>query len=436
MYVQKSFIVNTAFANNTPGIVATLGELSPESYTYAREKGYYADKNKAPNLILTNFLSRNDSTPVVIPPIIADQTLEICNYVYNQTIASGAGITTAVLLQNLLTNYVGKATEFDCGEMVSDGAHALPEWLSWTCLTDAGRPENFIKIWFVDASFKLQYDEFEIFVIPPLTNLNDFFKNGNEVEAAIEALLSSETMDRIQDAKQGYPETIIRTHTYNYIDPANSAHTVPTDWSVLIYGVAGDNVDSIKDALMAHIIANSSHTRAEWTGIFPDIFKRTEFIMLPLWDQYAIPNRELATGIYSPQIDLVGSSVKMKEFAGQYPTSHIDTHLTTFGHPYRSLAILSIGSPDNRDAKYKLREIFDDFISVASTSVDFNRMDLDTQDWARALEEMLVVAESMGEFSSVPPGMMKIKREGILYVAKSFKNINYLVVAKRNMTGA
>jgi hypothetical protein len=205
---------------------------------------------------------------------------------------------------------------------------------------------------------------------------------------------------------------------------------------VLIYGAAGDNVDSIKDALMAHILANSTHSQAEWTAIFPDIFKRTEFIILPLWDQYAIPNRNLATGIYSPQVDLAAVVAKMKTYATQYPEAHIDTHLTMFTHPYRSLALLSIGSPDNRNEKYKLREIFSDLISVASTSVDFNRMAESTQEWAYELERMLYVAESMSEFTTVPTGMQKIKRNGILYLAKSYLNINYLVVAKENLTEA
>ena len=436
MYVQKSFIVNTAFANNTPGVVAKLGELSPESYTYSREKGYYVNKNLAPNLVVTTFISKKDSASVEMPVKISEQTLQVANFVYNQTIGGQTDILSSVLLENLLTNFVGKAGNFECGNMISDGVHTLPEWLSWKCLTDSSNADNYIKVWFVDASFKRQYDEFEIYVVPPFTVLDNFFKPGSEVELMVKALNSSETMERIQAAKQGYPETVIRTSSYDYIDPNNAAHTVKTDWSVLIYGTAGDNVDSIKDAIMAYILANSVHTRDEWTKIFPDIFKRTEFILVPLWDQYAIPNRELATGIYSPQIDVKGVSARAKRFATQYPQAHIDTHLTMFTHPYRSLGLLSIGSPDNRNALYKLREIFPDLISVSSTSIEFNRMAQTTQDWAFALEEMLFVAESMSEFSTTPLGTMKVKRDGILYLAKSYKNINYLVVAKVNMVEA
>lgn len=436
MYVQKSFITNTTFANNTPGVVAMLGELSSEGYTYSREKGYYSDKTKAPNLVLTTFISKDGDTAIQMPAKIADQTLDVCNYIYNQTLGGQVDILPAVLLENLLVNFTGKAGEFDCGKMVSDGIHTLPEWVSWKCLTDAAHADNYIKVWFVDASFKQQYDEFEIYVIPPFDALDNFFKPGSEVEALVKALTSSTTMERIQAAKQGYPETIIRTSTYDFIDPLNPAHTVSTDWTVLIYGAAGDNVDSIKDALMAYILGHSVHTRDEWTKIFPDIFKRTEFIMLPLWDQYAIPNRELATGIYSPQVKLATVSAKMEQYAKQYPASHIDNHLTVMSHPYRSLALLSIGSPDNRNAQYELTDVFPDLIMVASSAIDFNRMSQKTQDWAFALENMLYTAERMSDFTSIPQGMMKVKRDGILYLAKSYGNINYLVVAKSNFDEA
>jgi hypothetical protein len=433
MYALKGFISNTPFSDNTPGAKAKLGELSKHSRTFSRESGEYSDQDIAPNLTLTTFISKNGDVSVEMPALITKQTLEVANFIYAQTLGGQLDILPAVMLENLLTDFVGKASEFECGNMVSNGVYTLPEWVSWKCLNDPAHPDNFLKVWFVDNSFQQQYDEYEIYVIPPLAVLNNFFKPGSEVEAMIDNLTSSDTMERIQAAKAGYPETVVRTNTYNYIDPLNSAHVVPTDWSVLIYGAAGDNVDAIKDALMAYILANSTHTRNEWTKIFPDIFKRTEFILLPLWDQYAIPNRELATGIYSPQIQLATVVSKMKQFATQYPEAHIDSHLTMMGHPYRSLALVSIGSPDNRNTQFKLLDIFPDLIAVSSTSVDFNRMSQITQDWASMLANMLVTAESMSEFASIPSGMMKVTRDGILYLTKSYRNINYLMVAKSNL---
>lgn len=434
MYVLKGFISNTRWANNTPGVVSQLGELSPIGITFSREKGYYSDKDIAQNLLLTTFISNNNGVNRAVPVPISSQILEVANYVYNQTLSGQVDIDPTLMLENLLTNYAGKAENFECGAVISDGAHALPEWVSWKTKLDATLTDNFIKIWFVDQSFQQQYDEYEIVVIPPTSTLDNFFQSGDKVETMLLAFSSEEKIQRIQIARAGYPETIIRMNTFVYIDPLNRNHQVPSDWGLLIYGPAGDNVDAIKDALMDYIIGNSVHTRADWTNILPDIFKRTEFIMLPLWDHYAIPNRVLETGIYSPQVRLATAVSEMKQFATQYPTAHIDSHVSVLGHPYRSLSIVSIGSPDNRNSQFELADVFPDFISVSSTSPDFNRMSAVTQGWASMIAEMLVVAEKMGEFTTIPAGFMKVKRGNVLYLTRSYKNINYLIVAKVNIT--
>lgn len=432
MYVQKGFISNTLFVNNTPANTAMLGELSPQSTTYSREKGYYGDNTVAPNLLLTSFISKDGSTNIAIPPLIAKQIIEVAGYVYNLTLNGQVDIGATMLLENLLTSYTGVASDFECGEMITDNVHTLPEWLSWKSSADPARPDNFIKIWFTDESFSQQYDEFEIYVVPPMDVLDNFFLTGSQVETALKALSSVEKTDRIQAAKEGYPETVVRTNTYDYIDPLNALHIVPSDWTVLIYGLAGDNVDSIKDALMEYILSHSSHGRDDWIKILPDIFKRTEFIVIPDWGSYAISNRELVKGIHSPQVNLIEANALIKKYATMYPLPHIDTHASTMGHPYRSLALMSIGSPDNRNNQYRLRDVFPDLIAVTSTSPDFNRMSKNTQDWASMLAVMLVEAEKMTRFTTIPQGMMKMVRDNVLYLTKSYKNINYLVVAKTN----
>jgi len=431
MYVMKGFISNTALTNNTPGVVARMGELSPKSNTYAREKGVYADKDQAPNLMLTSFLSNDGTSSVAVPPLIVAQILTVANFVYSTT--TGAVDTPAtVLLENLIVSFTGKAENFQCGTMIADDTRALPEWISWKSDVDSNNPDNFIKIWFTDDAFSAQYDEYEIVVVPPTDVLDNFFGSGTSVGTFLKALTPTIHTQRLQAARQGYPETTIRTESFNYIDPANSGNIVASLWGIIIYGVSGNNDDSIKDALMNYILANSTHTRDEWINILPDIFKRTEFLLIPLWEQVAISGLLVNVGIYSPQIKVTTALAKAKEVANLYPASHIDSHLTVMVHPYKSISILCIGSPDNRDALYELPQIFPDLIAVASTSVDFNRMEADTQTWAEDLESMLYVAEEMGQFTTVPEDMTKIKRGNILYLAKNFGNINYLVAAKSN----
>ncbi|MNU19581.1 hypothetical protein D3C71_78110 [compost metagenome] len=433
MYALKGFIAHSLMAINAPGQVAKIGELSPNSATYSREKGFYAGGATAPNQMLIGFLSETDGLPTEASVDAVTHVHTIAKFVYDKILA-GTQIYADELLIALIETFPAAADNFECGPIVSDDEdrNYAPEWLSWKSKVPSLGTNN-IKIWFVDDAFASQYDEFEILVVPPMDNLNDFFKTGTQVEALLKLRTISQTADKIQQAKGGKPETIVRIDQYDYVDPLNNAHRVPSTWGILIYGAAGNNIDSIKDALVDYILENSDHTREEWTPILPDIFKRTEFVLIPRWDQYAIPNRETAAGIYSPFANLSGALAKLKALITNYPESHINSHGTAFGHPYKSLNILACGGPENRDDKFKLTDVVADWIAVSSTSIDFNRMTQATQGWALLLGELLLHAEAATEFSTLPFSMTKTKRNGILYVVASYDNIHYLVAAKSSI---
>lgn len=431
MYALKGFVVHALMTSNVPGQVALIGELSTQSSTYSREKGFYVDA-AAPDMTLISMLSKLDGVPVQASSDATTHTLGIAKFIYDKTLVAGGQMFADELLNSLITTYASSAEDFACGEIVTDGNYYMPEWVSWKSKVPS-MGTNEIRLWFVDSAFAVQYDEFEIVVVPPLVPLNDFFKTGTQVENLLKAVTLPIMADKIQTAKNNSPETIVRIDAYDYVDPLNNAHKVPSYWGILIYGAAGNNVDAIKDALVAYILANSTHTREEWTPILPDIFKRTEFILIPLWDQYAIPNRTVEAGIYSPIANLTAVLARIKLLIAEYPASHINNHASVMGHPYKSLAILACGGPENRDDKFKITDLFEDYIDVSSTSIDFNRMALATQNWALSLMEMIITAETAGQFTAVPIGMSKTTRNGILYVVKSYQNVHYLVAAKASI---
>jgi len=429
MFVLKGFIEHALFNSATPGKISTIGELSTLSMTYSRITNTYLSAISA-DMTLYTFTSANNATPAKLPLAISDHVMDISKYVYEHTIEVQTQVFATELLQNLLTVFVTSADTFECGEIVSDGDYSVPEWISWhTKLTDVDG-SNVIKIWFSDVSFQAQYDDFEILVIPPMKPLDLFFNPSSMVKASLASVTPSEMMDRIQLAKEGSPETVVRAETYLYYDPFNKTNTIPTTWNFLIYGMAGNNIDAINDALVAYILANSTKTKDQWAQIIPEIFKHTEFIIIPKWNDYGIPNRTLEAGIYSPITNVSGISTIVNSINLEYPASHINANIDVVANPYKSLALLVIGSPDNRDAKFKIGDIFSDYIAVLSTSNDFSRMSQSTQDWATLLSNMLYIAESMYLHTSVPAGMSKVVRNGILYLACRFMNINYLVVAK------
>lgn len=437
MYTVKGFLVNALFTNNTPGPVSAIGEISAQSMTYSELQGTYT-MNSIPNLTFISFLSADDvNGPETVPTAIFQQILQVAAYTYQQTLQGQAIVTASQLLSALLNQFAGNAVNFTCGNIVNNGQYYVPEWLAWNATAQASplAPVNEIKVWFADTSFQAQYDSFSITVVPPTDQpLSNFFKTG----ALVQQMLQAETMPayvaRIQAAKGTNPETIIRTDSFNYIDPNNPNSPYPTNWTTIIYGAAGNTLDNVKDAVQTYILANSTQTESQWDTIFPDIFSVSEFYILPLWAQYAIPNMTLQAGIYSPVVDIANALTLINAEASTYPTNHINANATVIAHPYKCLQLVSIGNPDNVGSKFQLQQLFPDYLDVSSTSTDFSRMSASTQGFVEMLTNLLLVAETMSNFSTIPPGMSRVTRNNKLYVVGSYENIDYLVSAKVNQS--
>ncbi len=427
MYSLKGFISFAGFANNVPAQVAKIGELSSYAMTYAKDKGYYDDvANK--DIVLTTFFSKQDDVVIAIPDIVKAKVFELVAWVYGQMVTTSNTQDRTTFLTSIANTFAADIEEVECGQVVTDGSNYIPEWLSWKTVGS----NNYIRLWFTDESFRNQYDEYEIVVIPALEDLDQFFLQAVDVDVRLNAMTTTKMVDRMQLAKGDYPETVMKVETYDYIAPGNPDYKVPSRWGVLIYGNAGNNVDSIKDALVSHILANNGHPRSEWVDLIPDLFKRTEFILTPLWSQYGIPNRTLEAGIYSPLVKVAGALSIAKQTATQYPEAHVDNYISFLGHPYKSLALAVVGGPENREGKFYLTDFYSDYIMVNTSSIDFNRMSPETQDLVKALADMIYQAESVNKYTVLPFGMTRLVRDELLYIVKTIDNVQFLVVAKSN----
>lgn len=443
-YSLKGFVTIKSLVNNTPGVNSILGEASTYSLTFTKERGEYANTTY-PDFTLVSIASKLDGVNVAINPAYGTAVLNVSKHVVDYAINVGGQIYADLLLTDLIATYAGTLENFECGPIVTNGTIWLPEWISWK---KSGTTDT-TKVWYSDPAFQAQFDEYSITVISPMARivngvvedrLDDFFLAPGDVALKINARSASETMDIIQQLKDMNPETVIRTESYNYSHPSLPTFIVPTNWSVLIYGAAGDNPDSIKDAIVEYVLDNSTHPIDDWKAILPDLFRRTEYIFLPRWDIYAIENSQIIAGIHNP-LSAVKDAVtfaqtKIPEYHTQAPT-HIPNYLTSFTHLYKSIATLCIAGYDNMplpggvQRRYLWNE-FPDFICVPTTSPDFGRMTQKTQGFALLLERLIVAAEVATSYSSIPAGMRKVTRDGILYLVQRYENIQYLVAARVN----
>lgn len=429
MYLLKGFINHAAMVDNHPDRVAVFGELSAHSATYAKDKTTYVS-DLAPHLTLVSFHSVRDNSHIEVPLSIRNVVFQLCNYLYERAQSGVITDDTTALWQMVVAEFAGVINGFEVGEMVTDGVIWLPERIAFQCV-DVGEDNN-VTLWFADSKFRTQYDEYHIEIIPPLLPLDTFFNDPDQV---IQDLVNYDVVGKLDEvqAKRGeYPYTQVLAQRHNYHRPGNTGITTPSYWIVLIYGQAGNNPDLIKNALIDYILANSDREQEEWAQLLPDLFKTTEFIITPFWTQYSVPNRELQAGIYSPVLNPRKLLPLLKRTARGlgYTDAWVEQNYEFLPLLYKSLGTGVVANPDNRDGLVKIGYLFDDYMLVTNDSSDFNRMRVKTQEFITMLHRLVKVAEDYQPNSTIPIGMSRLERDGIVYIAQLFDHITYLVATR------
>ncbi|BAW19324.1 putative virion structural protein [Ralstonia phage RP31] len=429
MYSTKSFCEVFAFASNEPGVISPIGELTTFAETFTKELGIY-HHSSLDGYDLMNFSSVQDGVKKSMSPVNVDQAVALVDQVVKATLSTSGELFYDEVLLALKTKADSlNVTSVNMGAMVSDGTHWVPEWISWVD-ANTGAGDNQHKVWLALDSFKNQYTDYDIVVVPPFDNLDIFFNPGSIVESNVQAITPTQMMERADAAKAGNPETVLRTDPYEYRDPVNTSRRFDVYWTVLIYGAAGNDPDIIRDALVTYILANSTHGRDEWATIFPDIFKRTEFIFAPFWLSYAAEQRVFDYGIYSPIVDNANPVAWLTNEAYGYTVDQIKAVSQVMGFPYRSMQMAVVGHIENRDGKMKITDYYPDFINVGTESTDFGRMSLPTQQWASVMMDLIKTAEAMNDSTDMPRGMYRVVRGNKTYVGKSYNRLLLLVLAK------
>lgn len=430
MLTIKAFATHGQFANNDKLTTHPFGEASTYTLTYAKDKGIYAIDQG--NIKLYTFNTSKNGEFIKLNKQTSDHVFDLVTFVYKYSIdRAGDEIFVDELRRALIQNFTGNYRDFRIGKLVNDGNIWMPSWVSWAKEGE----DSFIKIWFSDKAFNNQFDEFEIVSVTALPHVDDFFLSKHAILAKLAEITPDKQMERVEEAKKKLPETVLRTNMFDWVNPLDPEDRVPTRWDSIIYGLAGDNIDSIKDNIRVTILDASEHSEEEWKKIFPDIFTRTEFTIVPQWDKYAIPEKRLVAGIYTPvgQISKVYDNY-LKDFTKDvhYPEGHVREYMSVLNFPYRSIALFLTSGNENRKASFLLTDVFPDLIGVSSIHEDFNRQSEETRKFSEALMEMLIIAESMDEFTEIPFGFSRVVRHEKVFVVKSVKNVHFLVAAKSN----
>lgn len=433
MYNLKGFIEITAFANNIPNNLSALGELSNMSLSYAIEKGYYS-KADAPNVELVAFTSKLDEDNVETPAKYHAHVLEIAQWVFNKSVAGSLNDDPEHFRTLFLAEYQDQIGDAEIGLMVTAKNNWMPSYIKWNL--DDGGEDNELRVWFADEAFKAQYDDFEIVVIPPIEPVDTFMKTVEYVKPALDLFNLPDHDVKVAQLAAENPYSNRVTREYPWYDREDPDTSLLTNWTVIIYGIAGNNPLVIKEAIAEYILANSVYGREDWVPVFPDIFTSTEFVLVPMWHRRSVPDETVRGQLYSPIVPYDEAGVLAEKYIKYPKAGHVKKYLDISTVHYKSLAFVVSGGIENRDDKYKLEDYFPDYALIASRSADFNRLNKYTTDWIIMLQGAIIAAEEMDEYSYLDVMYARVERDGLTYVGFSYDNVLYMVLSRLSMEEA
>jgi hypothetical protein len=431
MYRFKGFAGIKSLISNTPNMVSNVGELSANSYTFAKDVKIYGGVST--DLVLYGFSSKNAAGDIDPSTGLLANIVEVAEWIISRQKSLTVDETIREFKTAIESFFINSCSSFIVGPLVqASNQKYYPTYITWKNTTYTAE-DNEQTLYFCDETFQQLYDVFTIDVIPPISPIDSFFNSYTDVATILSDISYTSQVEKIQAARGGHPETLITAEEYNFINPNNVTNKTKTNWTFLIYGPRGNDPDAIKAALIDYIDKNSTHTTPQWQAIFPDIFKSTEFLFVPLWWNMAMTEMIVTTGIYSPVMRLNADAAKVKALLPTIPSSHFNTKLCFMTRPYKSLGMAVLGGEDNRSGKTVITDVFPDMISVASNSMDFSRMDYSTQKFLEKLDDMLYRAEDLKADTELPVGYRRAVRSGITYISMTYQNIRYLVAVKASI---
>lgn len=426
----QGFVNINRFFDQTYGNVATIGELSSWSRTYRKDNSTYIHP-AFPGMAVLPFHYVNLSTDERLS--LNEEEVEEVLKVVTTLIAHSESHVRPFDEQNfkdyMSAMLTGVIYNSQYGEWVNNDTTTLPDWYSWTSARD---PEFEVKIWLADSSFKEQYELYEITVVPPVENIDDLMGTYTSAMQKVNEMSFSKFSARLQEAKGEYAETVISTIPFKFHNRDNLEIFSLVDFGLLIYGQAGDNIDAKKDAIIEYIEDNSSHSLAEWEVVLPELFKRTEFFILPRWDIKSIPNLSYESSFYGTMISPHDQIAIAKELVTHLDTAWVDDNILSFVSTFRHVSLVTINGNNNSEGKERLEDLYPDYIPIPSTHPDFTRLSMETRDWMLKLDKGLQLAEEATTYTSLPIGYRKTKHGDVLYIAFNIDSVNFKIASGRN----
>lgn len=437
MYILNAFVSIPELANNRLNTIAKFGELSVPAKTYTKEIRNYSDKTSYPGIELVTFTQIDGNANVVSNPDarISTQALQVAYYLFSQYQTNKIPLPTA---KQTLINAVGK--EFTSirniliGE-IQDGettGKRLVDYIRYDYVVN--NQEWRCTLWFSDQAFRSQYPLYEIAVVPPIGDVLRLNATPAIVVEAVNSVNVDYVVNRIADITREFKATTYHVYTTTWHDPEGGDARIPVKWTVVIYGRAGVDQDTIKDAIREYLAVHGAGV--DWTKIFPDLYAEEEFLIIPYWDQLSTATDGYDDGLYSSIIPLKVIEATNKRVIpnsyGQFEKreQHLKENFQVLSTVYRGIVVGVIGNPNNRGQDYVFSEKFPDYMAVATDRSDFSRMKDKTQRWILRLLEVLEMARDYNSTVELPLEYVRVVKASREYIGFTFDGYTYYVLTR------
>lgn len=419
------------FRNNTPGQVATIGEMTKENYTYSNEVERYS-LTSYQNVQLVSLLSTRDGDQVAVGLTYQDLLLKMSEWLYTRSISGNIPADTATMLQALRAEFGDVANITEVGEIIYKDSYLFPTYVTLSA-TNAGEDNNLF-IWYGHQSLEMYYPNKDYTGIMPVAN-EDIDKLAGDRDAAV-ALIKAITIvnhnARADAAAQGRPQTFWVTMNFAWHDKDNADITYDTPFTILCHGPQSKNIDLIKEYLRNLILGLSQFGEDVWSLIYPDLFVPTEFYVVPLWDRIALPNKVESTGIYSSTVRNKVVQTYAQKYCKGYEASFLADNVTQSSANYQCLLFIACGNAQNYGAATAFDEQWPEYCDLDTKAPDFGKLPPATQSMIMQLNALFKAAETATEFTIVPQDMTRTSRDGVYYLTTTVGNIQMLCPIKKD----
>lgn len=417
-FIIKGFCNINAMTDGTVSNTSPLGELSSDARTYSADKTTIANKNYS-SVSAEIFSCKEDGIIKNMPLGSYDFLLQILEDIV-------VNFTSVIGFEEQFNSRITNAVFEAAGEPVSHNGKSLPAFCSFTA-TVSGEPCHF-SIWFADAVFKRDYNEYEIRVLPPIPNPGDLDSSHTDLLNILEEYEYSERIDALELLRDKDPCTKVVTLKLKWVDPNNDINMVLT-WTLIVFGNRGLIYDNQIQAIRDYLTQNTTKTPNEWAVWLPDLVIHSTLTIIPLWDKIALHSSGSIQYIHSPTMYANDFKNVLRKTYGRTPTiEEIDKTIHAICY-YKSIGFIAYPEPNSGENSLFL-DIYPDYALVALNDININRLTSATRAAIYGIEKAIRIAENYTAGTQLPFDIQVLVEGGKTYLTYNISGVTHRVLTR------